>query len=267
MKVFRPLMHATVLLLVSAGIVGARPVRLFSYQELLDKSDLIVIAKPVSTQEKADQAVSPPMWPESFVGLSTEFDVSLVVKGDNSLKKIVLHHYRFAKPEDDDPVDGLHLVSFDPAKKKSYLLFLKKEADGRFAPINGQQDPGLCAVMPADNIDLIVIAKPVSAKKPVDKTTLFNTPPRIPLVGYQTEFTVQEVLKGDKSVKKFVLHHYERSGENMASMGIDFKPDPAQSYLLFLKKEADGRFAPITSGGGETTALDFPVARLGTARQ
>jgi hypothetical protein len=266
MKIFRPFINAAVLLLVSAGIISARPVNYLSFQERLDKSDLIVVAKPISTQEKAEQAVSPDFAPGTVVGLSTEFEVSLVVKGDKSLKRIVLHHYKFAKPEYEDPVDGLGLVSFDPAKKKSYLLFLKKEADGRFAPINGQLDPDLCGVRPAENIDMIVTARPISAKKPADKLVLPGQPP-MPLMGYQTEFAVQEVLKGDKSLKKFVLHHYERGGKEWAVNTIDFKPDPDQLYLLFLKKEGDGRFVPIPEGDGETTDTGFPVARLGRAAQ
>ena len=267
MNSLRPFIFATAFLLVSTTILTARPVNCLSYQELFAKSDLVVIAKPLSTHDLTEQTVLPDIGPDvHVVGLSTKFAVRLVIKGDKSVKRIVLHHYRLENPKE-LMMNGPLLVSFDPAEMKSFLLFLKKEANGRFAPINGQTDPGACGIIPADIIDLVVIAKPVSAKKQVDETTWPGQSPPVHLVGYQTEFTVQEVLKGDKSVKKFVLHHYERSGENMASMGIDFKPDPAQSYLLFLKKEADGRFAPITSGGGETTALDFPVARLGTARQ
>jgi hypothetical protein len=267
MKAFLPFSHGATLLLISIGIVGARPVQLLSYQELLDKSDLIVVAKPLSTQEAPEQVVAPDFWPGPVVVLSTEFDVSIVVKGDKSLKRIVLRHYRFARPEDEDPIDGPWLVSFDPAEKKSYVLFLKKEEDGRFSPINGQVDPGECAVRPADNIDLIVIAKPVSAKKTADKSLVPLTTPPIPLQGYETEFAVQEVLKGDKSLKKFVLHHYERSGEDMASLRIKFEPDPLQLYVLFLNKEAEGRFAPRAEGDRETTEFGFPVAKFGPAPQ
>jgi hypothetical protein len=91
------------------------------------------------------------------MGLSTDFDVNVVVKGDKDLKHIVLHHYRFANAKDRLIPDAPELVSFAPSKTKSWLLFLQKEADGRYAPINGQVDPAECAVSPADSIDLVVI--------------------------------------------------------------------------------------------------------------
>jgi len=90
-------------------------------------------------------------------------------------------------------------------------------------------------------------------------------------VGYQTEFTVQEVLKGDNTAKKFVLHHYERIGQDGWNSNtpdpfrIDFKPEVDRWYLLILKQEAEGRFAPIPRGGGETLSDGFPVIRLGIA--
>ena len=37
-------------------------------------------------------------------------------------------------------------VSFDPAKKRTYLLFLVREPDGRYAPAFGQADPGLYGI-------------------------------------------------------------------------------------------------------------------------
>ena len=42
--------------------------------------------------------------------------------------------------------------SFDPKKHESSLLFLKKEADGRYAPVCGQNDPGLFSVLRLEGI-------------------------------------------------------------------------------------------------------------------
>src|SRR5260221_611500 len=42
--------------------------------------------------------------------------------------------------------------SFDPKKHESYLLFLKKEADGKYAPVCGQNDPGLFSVLRLEGI-------------------------------------------------------------------------------------------------------------------
>ena len=278
MKTHRQFIHATALLLISTGFVGARPIQLWPYQELVDKSDLIVIAKPVSTHDTPERTVSLAAgqsfgdW--AFLGLSTEFDVSLVIKGDKSLKTIVLHHFRFEKTDEHVVLmDGPGLVSFDPAKMKSWLLFLKKEADGRFAPVNGQIDPNLYAVKAADSIDLVVVAKAISAKKQVDETTMTNMSPPVHLLGYETEFAVQEVLKGSQAAKNLVLHHYERTGEDFLGetstnwVWNEFKPGSDRLYLLMLKKEADGRFTPIPEGGWGTLGWGFPVSRFGTVRQ
>lgn len=81
--------------------------------------------------------------------METLFVVSVVLKGDPTIKQFTLHHYREAQPskESDDPF----LVRFDPSdlsKRSSYLLFLVREPDGRFAPVGGQTDPGMKAISP-----------------------------------------------------------------------------------------------------------------------
>jgi ankyrin repeat protein len=79
------------------------------------------------------------------VGLSSEFDVSLVLKGDSSLKSLVVHHYRLAKPEV-LMMNAPSLIAFDPLARARYMLFLKREPDGRYAPL-GQMDPGLSSIL------------------------------------------------------------------------------------------------------------------------
>lgn len=75
------------------------------------------------------------------------------------------------------------------------------------------------------------------------------------LAGYETEFAVQEVLKGEKTMQKVVLHHYERTGDEIPNgLKTDFKPQRDRLYLLLLKMESPGRFGPIShpgSYGGE----------------
>jgi len=244
-------------------MVQGRLVRISSYQQMFEQADLIAIAQPISTKDTAEQSVLPNISPEiPVIGVETEFVVQMKLKGSiKATEKFMLHHYRETKHT--VYMNGPELVSFNPANKESFLLFLKKETDGRFAPINGQTDPGLCGIFPSDLIDLIVIARPVSKKEQTEETTEPNVEPTAHLAGYQTEFEVQEVLKGEKKTKKFVLHHYERI--NIPSLAIDFEPQRDRSYLLFLKKEADGRFAPITRRGEygtETTPEGFPVIRL-----
>jgi hypothetical protein len=131
----------------------------FSYQEMLENSDLVVIAAPKSkTTDTKEQAFLPGIWLRDndgkqrkikSIGVETVFVVSAVLKGDATVKQLTLHHYREAQIS--TALDGPDLVSFDPSdmsKRSSFLLFLLREPDGRFAPIGGQTDPGYKAINP-----------------------------------------------------------------------------------------------------------------------
>ena len=160
MKGFRFVLKiATILLFVVSDQAEARPVSVVSYQEMLVKSDLVVIADPISeTTDTKEEAFLPGIWVQEkdgkqsrikSVGVETVFAVSAVLKGDAGLKRFTLHHYREAqsRAEGNGPV----LLRFDPSdvsKRSSYLLFLVRERDGRFAPIGGQTDPGMKAISP-----------------------------------------------------------------------------------------------------------------------
>jgi hypothetical protein len=138
---------AVLLILATALLAQARLLKSWSYQELYDQSDLVVIAQPISTQDTTEKATLPGFNPDlRVVGLSTEFDISLVMKGDKSAKKATLHHYRLS-----DPMPGRRsppsLTSFDSKQHPRYLLFLQREADGRYAPMSGQTDPVLFSVV------------------------------------------------------------------------------------------------------------------------
>ena len=134
------------LLLVSRDIVAARAVRLWSYQELLEQSDLVVIAAPTATTDTKERNL-PGFVGQPVIGMETRFAVASVLKGDRSLTNIVLHHYRPAQDHYIVP-NGPTFVSFalsnEPsAPPRTYILFLSREADGLYAPVVGQVDPGL----------------------------------------------------------------------------------------------------------------------------
>ncbi|MCU1291231.1 MAG: hypothetical protein JWP08_81, partial [Bryobacterales bacterium] len=58
-------------ILATALLAQARLMNSWSYQELYDQSDLVVIAKPVSTQETTEKATLPNISPDvHVVGLS-----------------------------------------------------------------------------------------------------------------------------------------------------------------------------------------------------
>ena len=145
MKSIRPLVLATALLLGLTAIVAARVVRIWPYQELLEKSDFVVIATPTATNDTKEHVDLPSFPGQPVIGVETRFAVSAVLKGDKALKDFVLHHYR---PDRVMVPNGPTFISFTPAEnptpiQRAYILFLLREADGRYAPVVGQTDPGM----------------------------------------------------------------------------------------------------------------------------
>jgi hypothetical protein len=148
MKSVRQILFTTAFLLVSTGPSPARVVRPWPYQELLEKSDLVVIANPSATNDTKEHIDLPGFAGQPVISVETRFTVSSVLKGDKALKDFVLYHYR---PDRLIVPDGPSFISFTPsenpaASQRTYLLFLLREASGRYTPVVGQADPGL-AVM------------------------------------------------------------------------------------------------------------------------
>ena len=123
--------------------VGGRLLQAWSYQELFDKSDVVVIAKVSdATRDTAERSNLPDVQPPDslpVIGVVTEFQTRLVLKGAK-LQRFILHHCRL--PESNIAIiNGPTFMSFDPKKnRRAYLLFLIREPDGRFAPVAGQTD-------------------------------------------------------------------------------------------------------------------------------
>jgi hypothetical protein len=55
------------------------------------------------------------------------------------VKDFVLYHMRQPKPNASRP-NGPQFISFDPKSQQRYLIFLRREADGRFVSVTGQLD-------------------------------------------------------------------------------------------------------------------------------
>ena len=148
MKSIRPLLLTTAFLLGFTGIVAARAVRIWPYQELLEKSDLVVLATPTATNDTKEHIDLPGFVGEHVIGVETRFAVSAVLKGDKALRDFVFHHYRTTDGSNIPHVDnGPTFISFDPVQNptippRTFILFLIREADGRYAPVVGQTDPG-----------------------------------------------------------------------------------------------------------------------------
>jgi ankyrin repeat protein len=111
----------------------------------IDKTvDIIAVAEPISTIDTAEQTNLPHISPDIYViGVSSEFEIVFVLKGDTNLTKLVVHHYRLA---DHSGWNEFDLASFNPKKPTKYLMFLKREPDGRYAPFD-QIDPAVTSIL------------------------------------------------------------------------------------------------------------------------
>jgi hypothetical protein len=139
------------LLLVALPVfVSARLMQAWTYQEMFDTADLVVIARPIATKVTAETPILPRIPNIKLTGLETEFEVSTVMKGAKK-DKFVLHYYRFANPNE-LLINGPSFLAFIPARQERFLMYLVKERDGRYAPVGGQEDPALISVLKLDGI-------------------------------------------------------------------------------------------------------------------
>lgn len=146
MKSVRLLLLILALLVVSSRVAGARAVRIWSYQELLDKSDLVVLATPATTNDTKEHIDLPGLGGEQVIAVEIKFSISIVLKGDKALRNFMLHLYRSSHGTNLSHIpNGPSFVSFAPGEgpQRTYILFLLRQDDGRYAPVVGQWDPGL----------------------------------------------------------------------------------------------------------------------------
>jgi hypothetical protein len=114
-----------------------------TYQEMFDKAELVVIARVAQSKDTPERSR---LLDLEVVGVTTEFTTRLTLKGDPSVKKFDLHHYRLASDRDENVANGPNLVFFR-FPHPPFLLFLVKEKDGRYAPVGGQTDPAGLSVL------------------------------------------------------------------------------------------------------------------------
>ena len=124
----------------------------WDYDRLTTEADLVVVATPLSAKELDERTFLPGIqqlgpdgkaMPIAAVGLETNFEINVILKGQWAVNRLILHHLREANPPAQPAVGGPLLVSFDPKKKIRYLMFLKLDKEGRFYSVTGQTDPGI----------------------------------------------------------------------------------------------------------------------------
>jgi hypothetical protein len=147
----------SLLVLSVSRLIGASPDRSWTYQEMLQKADLVVMAEWVSTKDTDERTTLPDTRPPVKVfGVTTEFEVSVVFKGGKDVQKLGLHHYRFQYEDEALRPFAPQLIRIlEPVRRDGvdypgggkFLLFLVREKDGRYAPVTGQTDPALFSVL------------------------------------------------------------------------------------------------------------------------
>jgi hypothetical protein len=125
-----------------------------------------------------------------------------------------------------------------------------------------------------DKADLVVIATGIKSKDTTERTKLKDVaiietmPPeewQDEVIGVETEFYARVTLKGPKDVKTLLLHHYRLAVEDKGGGGpqlIDISSLRHGDFLMFLVKEKDGRYAPVT---GQFDAAVLSVLKLNAA--
>jgi hypothetical protein len=147
-------MKTLLTLLISLFVLAeahARIHRFWSYDALNTNATLVVVATPTNVSETSEVAALPDIVtvhsdgtkePVMGSGVETTFQILTVLKGESTTKTLVLHHYKEVKKEGElGDYGGPQLVSFEPKDKKRYLMYLQKEADGRYVAVSGQTDP------------------------------------------------------------------------------------------------------------------------------
>src|SRR5688572_9138639 len=109
-----------VLLLLAASPASARLIPHWAYHDLFKKSDLIVLASALFTENADDP------WPRDeeapdFAALNTTFEVRHVLKGKLTRSKFQVLHFRYAKVPW-EIFDGPLLVAFRGGPKGSTIL-------------------------------------------------------------------------------------------------------------------------------------------------
>lgn len=143
---------AVALFVSSASVGEARLTRSWSYDQLWNAADIVVIAVATATRDRKETMPFPGVRRvdakgknEPVVGqrMETTFRVVVTLKGKavdakgRAVAKFPLHYYSVTGAM----LDGPTLVSFDLRAKKQYLMFLKAGEDGQYVAVSGQTDP------------------------------------------------------------------------------------------------------------------------------
>lgn len=120
-------------LVFTLTLLEARPMRSWTYQELFDESDTVIVATATQSHSLAD-FISPTGYTGPVEAYQVDFTVLGVFKGGKK-KEIKITFYRL--PKQNIPVpNGPEFIEIDTKENNRYLLFLKDDR-----PLSGDIDP------------------------------------------------------------------------------------------------------------------------------
>lgn len=141
-------MWKTIVATAALSFVAAAPAagqisRLWSFEDLMNEADLVVIAARVATRDTDYRTTLGASFP--VVELRTEFNVAVVLKGWPVSGRVILRHYRWDEERlgAGGVINGPHALAFSKGDDagSDYLLFLAQQVDGTFEPVSGQVVP------------------------------------------------------------------------------------------------------------------------------
>jgi hypothetical protein len=135
------------------SVASARRLEDWPYERLFKAADLVVIARPTTSEDCADRSADNP-WKEEFIGVNTTFKVEAILKGKATGETIKVLHFRVKEGVliNDGPCHvtfrqkGIAVRTEGATAKlgaPEYLLFLKAAKEGRYEPVSGRVDPAL----------------------------------------------------------------------------------------------------------------------------
>jgi hypothetical protein len=146
-------MAITAILAMSfASALIARTQETWSFQEMFDKSDLVVIGRFAASKDTGERTNLPGYGTGLIVvGVVSDFESCIVLKGQKDTTKFQLHHYRYEKPADEFATSNMpELIKLQSGVHGTFLMFLIKQPDGKYAPVTGQTDPASDSVLALD---------------------------------------------------------------------------------------------------------------------
>jgi hypothetical protein len=111
--------------------------------EMLEKSDLVCVVQ-VRSVDAAPKPHPQNSWPDTIKSYMATCSLVCVFKGEVATNEITISFYGhlFDEPEPraNAPLVETHQRAHETIQ---YLVFLKRDADGRVSPVTGDLDPGL----------------------------------------------------------------------------------------------------------------------------